>query len=252
MKLSYREKIGLLIVVCLAMIIVFIAAPIRLIKANIKDHKEEKQTVQTEYNDVKDKIAEIPKIEKNIESAYEASKGLSADFTEHRENIAISKYIEELFNKDPYIKGGKPQLEVINKLEIKDATNDEIPFFYYTPNVVLYPIVEKADTNGTLLKDTDSALYEKSVKAVFMEELEAQEIEVRKVTVPVKCAKEALMALEDELRKNETGVRLTKVNLEDYTFGAEAEKPEDKGFSEGELELTFWTMQQIQKPDFSK
>ena len=60
MKLSYREKVGLLIVVVLAVIIVFIAWPIKTIKANIKAHKEEQIAVQAQYDETQRKIAEIP------------------------------------------------------------------------------------------------------------------------------------------------------------------------------------------------
>ena len=51
MKLSYREKVGLLIVIVLTVIIVFIAWPIKTIKANIKAHKEEQATVKVEYDE---------------------------------------------------------------------------------------------------------------------------------------------------------------------------------------------------------
>ena len=85
-----------------------------------------------------------------------------------------------------------------------------------------------------------------------MNELETQEVEVRKITIPMKFTKEALLALEDELKADETGVRITGVTIEDYTFGQVSEVPEDKGYSTGEVTFKFYTMQQIQKPDFSK
>jgi hypothetical protein len=254
MKLSYREKVGLLIVIVLAVIIVFIAWPIKTIKANIKSHTEEQAKVLVVYEDTMRKIDEIPVIEGNITKVYEDSKGLSAKFAEHRENIAFSKYFEELLNKEPYTKktNGRNSLEIINKLEISDASTGEIPFYYYSPDVITYPILQAADTNGNLMETSDKVLYDKTQNALNMSTLEEQEIEVREVKIPMRFTKEALLALENELKDKETGARITSVKIDDYTFNYVTDVPEDKGFSEGEVTFAFYTMQQIQKPDFSK
>ena len=252
MKLSYREKVGLLIVVVLAVIIIFVAWPIKTIKANIKTHKEQQAAVLVEYEDTQRKIAEIPVIEGNINAVYERSKTLSKDFVAHMGNIDFDKYFESLLNKEPYKKSGKNDLEIIDKFTVEDASAGEIPFYYYVPDVITYPILEAADTNGNLLETTDKNLYDKTMNAVTMSELEAQTVEVRIIKVPMKFKKDALLALEDELKKNETGVRISGVTIDDYTFNYVTEIPEDKGYSEGTVTFTFYTMQQIQKPDFSK
>ena len=252
MKLSYREKVGLLIVIVLAVIIVFVAWPIKTIKANIKSHKEEQAAVQVEYDETQRKIAEIPVIEGNINAMYESSKGLSDKFTEHMENIEVVRYFENLLNKEPYKKSGKNDLEVTGGLTVSNAGTGTIPFYYYSPDVITYPILEAADTNNNLLETTDKALYEKTQKALAMSEFEAQTVETRVVTIPMKFKKDALLALEDELAKNETGIRISSVTIDDYTFNYITEIPEDKGYSTGSVTFEFYTMQQIQKPDFSK
>jgi len=254
MKLSYREKVGLLIVIVLAVIIIFIAWPIKTIKANIKNHKDEQAKVLAVYEDTKRKIDEIPVIEGNITKIYESSKNLSTKFAEHRDNIAFSKYFEELLNKEPYNKktNGRNSLEIINKLEISDAKTGAIPFYYYTPDVITYPILQAADTNGNLMETNDKALYEKTQNALNMSTLEEQEVEVREVKIPMRFTKEALLSLENELKDKETGVRISSVKIDDYTFNYVTDVPEEKGFSEGEVTFVFYTMQQIQKPDFSK
>ena len=252
MKLSYREKIGLLVVVVLVVIIVFIAWPIKTIRGNIKTHEAQRTEVQAVYEDTQRKIAQIPVIEGNINKIYDETKGLSEKFFGHVDNINLDKYFEGLLNKEPYVKGGKNQLEIVDKFTIDYAGDGEIPFYYYVPNVITYPILEAADTNGNLLETTDKALYDKVMNAVSMDEAEKQTVEVRTVSVPMKFTKEALLALEDELKSKETGVRISGVKIEDYTFGQVSEVPEDKGYSTGEVTFKFYTMQQIQKPDFSK
>ncbi len=252
MKLSYREKIGLLIVTVLLFVIIFIMWPIKTFKNSIKEHEAERETVQADYDEVNRKLARIPVIEGNINKMYEETKGLSDKFFAQVDNIQVDKYFEGVLNKEPYVKGGKNQIEIIDEFKINDSEAGDIPFYFYVPNIVTYPILEAADTNGNLLETTDKALYDKAMNAVALDELGNQQVEVRKVTVPMKFTKEAILALEDELKSKETGVRISGVKIEDYTFGLLAEIPEDKGFSEGEVIFDFYTMQQIQKPDFSK
>lgn len=252
MKLSYREKVGLLILVVLAVVIVFIAWPIKLARTNIKTHTAEREKIQKEYDDTQRLIAQIPTIEGNINSIYDETKGLSEKFSPHMNNIEFAKYFETLLNKEPYKKAGKNTLEITGGLKVADADTGEVPFYYYEPDMVIYPILEAADTNGNLLETTDKALYDKYVNAFEMSELDSQDVEVRTISVPMKFTKESLLALEDELKKNETGVRISSVKISDYTFAYVSEVPEDKGYSEGEVTFVFYTMQQIQKPDFSK
>lgn len=252
MKLSYREKVGLLIVVVLAVIIIFIAWPIKTIKANIKAHKEEQIAVQAQYDETQRKIAEIPVIEGNINAIYESSKGLSEKFVEHMDNIEVIHYFETLLNKEPYKKSGKNDLELTGGLQVTEAGTGTVPFYYYVPDVITYPILQAADTNGNLLETTDKELFEKTQNALAMKEFSEQTVEVRTVSVPMKFKKDALLALEDELSKNETGIRITAVTIDDYTFNYVTEIPEDKGYSNGTVTFEFFTMQQIQKPDFSK
>ena len=51
MKLSYREKIGLLVVIVLVVIIVFIAWPIKTIRTNIKNDTAKREAVQQQYDE---------------------------------------------------------------------------------------------------------------------------------------------------------------------------------------------------------
>jgi hypothetical protein len=251
MKLSYREKIGLLVLIVAAVIIIFIAWPIKSIRTNIKEHEKAYEAVKTQYDDTQRLISQIPLIESNIMEVYDASKGLHEKFTVHRDNIDISKYFEELLNKEPYKKSPQNALEITKSLSIADPVASGMEFYYYTPNVITYPILELADTNGNLMEKNDGVLYKKVVNAVNMQTLKEQTVEVRTVSVPMRFTKEALLALEDELKKNESGIRITSVTIGDYTFGYASEVPEDKGYSTGDVTFEFYTMQQIQKPEFN-
>lgn len=250
MKLSYREKIGLLIFIVAIVIIIFIAWPIKLIRANIDSHTTERDGIKVKYDETKRLIAQIPTIENNIDKVYAESEGLSKEFTVHRENFEIDKFIQGILNEGKYTDGGKNKMEINGDFTEENAVASELEFYYFVPNVVTYPILEAADTNDNLMESTDKELYDRVTNALIIEELEPQEVEIHNATINMRFTKDALFAFEDELKKLDTGIRITSVTIEDYRFGALSEIPEEVGYSEGDVTFSFYTMQQIQKPVF--
>lgn len=251
MKLSYREKIGLLIFIVAVVIIVFIAWPIKTIKANIKTHESEKEKIQVTYDDTVRLIDQIPIIEGNITRIYEESKGLSEVFTIQRENFEIDQFIQNILNKDKYMQSSKNLVFVEGEFTEENAIDGPVELYYYTPDVVVYPILEAADTNGDMIEKTDKVLYEKLTNALIMESFEEQDVELHTASVDMKFTKEGLLAFQDELKELDKGVRITSVTIDDYKFGLIDELPENIGYSTGKVTFSFYTMQQIQEPVFA-
>lgn len=252
MKLSYREKIAFLIFTVLVIIIIFVAWPIKLIRADIVTHEKQQETVQKEYDDNKSKIKEIPFINDSIKKVYDESKEYSKIFIVSKKNFQADQYLQDILNKEgAYQKDGKNLIEVTGQFKIDDAANEELEFYYYTPNVVVYPILEAADINGNLMESQDKVLYDKVQNALSIEALEAQEVEKHVVTVDVRFKKPSLMTFVDQLKELDTGVRITGVTIEDSWFGLLSEKPEEQGYSNGTITYCFYTMQQVDEPDLS-
>ncbi len=252
MKLSYREKIAFLIFMVLVIIIVFVAWPVKLIRADIKNHEKQQKTVQAEYDDNKMKIDEIKGINASIKRVYDESKEYSKIFIVPKKNFQADQYLEDILNKEgAYQKDDKNLIEVVGQFAVEDAKNDELKFYYYTPNVVVYPILEAADINGNLMESQDKVLYDKLQNALSIQALEGQEVEKHTVTVEVKFTKPSLMAFEDQLKALDTGVRITGVTIDDPWFGLLSDIPEEQGYSTGTITYCFYTMQQVDEPDLS-
>ncbi len=254
MKLSYREKWGLLIVLVVAIIVIFVAAPIKMIKEDIKSHEAAQAKVQKEYDEVQSQIAEIEPLKTAIQKIYDDSKGYSDIFVEHQENFEADQYIAKVINMDAYksVTRKLNKMEVVGQYTVNNATADELEFYCEVPDVVTYPILEAADINGNLLKTEDEKLYEKVMNAVCITELDAQEVEQHVVTVEYKFTKPALMNFLDEMSKINTGIRITDVTIDDPWFGLLEKEPEKYGYSNGTITFCFYTMQKIAPPDFSK
>lgn len=249
-QLSYREKICLLLFIVLIVIVVFIAWPIKTIKGNIKTHTAEETEVQKVFDENHRLIDQIPNIEKNITEVYDASKVFSEKFTIQRKNFEIDKYMQEVLNSNEMNNGPKHAIEVYGEFKEDESQATEIPFYYYTPNVITYPILETADTNGNLLQNTDAELDKKVNAALVMCQLENQQVEVHNASVKMKFTKDAILALADKLKDLDSGVRITSIAIDDIKFGKLADLPEDEGYSSGTVTFSFYTMQQIQQPKF--
>lgn len=254
MKLSYREKWGLLIVLVVAIIVIFVAAPIKMIKDDIESHEKAQKTVQKEYDDVNRQIAEIDTLKTSIQKIYDDSKGYSDIFIEHHDNFEADQYIAKVINVDKYQSVARKlnTMEVVGQYTVDDATDDELKFYCDVPNVVTYPILEAADINGNLLETEDKALYDRVTNAVCITELESQDIEKHVVTVEYQFTKPALMEFLDEMKDIDTGMRITNVTIDDPWFGILEKEPEKNGYSKGTITFEFYTMQKIAAPDFSK
>ncbi|MDO5560939.1 MAG: hypothetical protein Q4F95_15260 [Oscillospiraceae bacterium] len=250
-QLSYREKIILLVFVTLMVIIVFVAWPIKGIKANTKNHKQQQKDIKVVYDENNRLIDQIPDIEKNIMTVYDSSKGYSEKFTVHRKNFEIDKYIQEVLNQPELNNGTKNNIEVYGQFIEDEAVAGELGFYYYTPNVVTYPILQAADTNGDMLVKTDKALATKLANALAMCLLEPQQIEKHTATVTMRFTKESLMTFQDKIKELDTGIRISSVAIDDYSFGKNNPDPNEVGYSQGTIKFNFYTMQQIQKPVFS-
>lgn len=254
MKLSYREKIGLLVVTVVAIIVIFIAAPIKMIKQDIEEHQTKHDTVKETYDKNLRYIEEIPNIEKAIDKIYNESTGYSEIFFDHTENFEVDQYLSKVLNTAEFEKVVRElnTMEVNGTYTIEDAADEDLEFYCYKPDVVTYPILEAADINGNLMETEDKALYDKVINAVKIDELAEQKVEVHKVSVEFKFTKPALMSYIDQIKKIDPGVRITSLSIEDPWFGILSDEPKDYGYSKGNVSFCFYTMQKIAKPDFSK
>lgn len=258
LKMSYREKIVALVLIVLVIVLIFVMWPIKTLREKIKTDTANRDTIKVTYDDYNRQINEIPVIEENIKKIYSESKDLNKDFSVHRENFQIDEYVQNILNKDEYKDGDKNKMEIKSGFAQVDADAGDFDFYYYEPTVIEYPILENADTNGTLLNDTNPELFKKVENAVLMETLEGQEVEIHDCTFSAKFTKEALYKFIDDLEKDDKGVRVVGLNIGDYRFGnlnpekiaaMESTAFQDMiGYSEGSIVLEFYTMEAIQEP----
>jgi len=259
MKISYREKIVLLVVVVLTVILIFVMWPIKNLRASIKEHQATHAAVKEVYDENHRIINEIPKIEANITKIYDESKGINDTFVLHKENFEIDEYVQNILNNSDKFKGtDKNKFEVLSSFVQSEAVADTLSFYYSKPSVITYTILENADINGDLLEKNDPALYKKVNDAVIIEELEEQEVELHQGTISARFTKDSLFDFIDLLEEKETGIIVDNVTITDYHFNndqpaefyADPVNKDLEGYTDGIVALSFYTMEEIQEPVF--
>jgi len=255
LKMSYREKVVALVLIVLVIVLIAVMGPIKSLRASIKNHEAEQKTITVTYDEKKAIIDEIPDIEQNIKDLYDQSKDLNKDFAVHRENFQIDQYIQQILNKDnDYKAAGKNTFEIIDSFTQENAGDGNVEFYFYKPSVITYPILENADINGTLTKTRYPEQYAKIENALVMSNLSSQKVETHSATFSCKFTKDALFKFIDDMKKNDTGVRITNIEIKDYTFGAmnvrngQENAQENRGYSEGKITFVFYTMESIDEP----
>lgn len=233
--LSYRDKIILLVIIVIAIFLVGIFAFIRPTSDKIASNKSELATVQAEEKRIRGIIDEIPNIESNIKSEYESAKELSNGFAQRRETYDAEMFVQNLFTEN--------QVE-IQSLIAEPAAPEEIEFYYYTPNVVTYPLFEAADINGKLAEET----AEKLKASTVLSTVEVQQVEVYSLNIEFKGQKAGITALLDGIKDLDENILITNLDIDDYTFGATQTEPSMVNNTLGTMTIKFYVLEPLAEP----
>ncbi len=262
MKLNYREKLFLLVFSVIVIVIIFCAWPIRTFRQKIDSNSKVREDVLKEYKSTKNKIDEIPNLEKQIEQLYNESSEYSKIFIETKTNEEVDKYVADILNDaTEYVcknmKDNTVELYGIEK--IQDIDQDELEFSYYAPIILDYPILQAADINGNLMETEDKELYDKCMNSTKIEALQTQMVEMHKQEINLVCTKTGLLKFLDRLAEIDSGIKVNEIKVDNpqFNFRENLEQAKDnfevqRGFSKVTINITYYTMQKIAKPEFMK
>lgn len=235
--LSYRDKIILLVIIVIAIFLVGVFVFIKPTSEKISSNKMELETVKAEQERIENVIAEIPSIEENIKTEYNNAKELSNGFAQHRETYDAEISLQELFNTNAVN---------INSITAEPAAAEDIEFYYYTPNVVTYPLFEAADINGNLAEATSEKLKASTV----FSNVEVQQVEAYSLTISFNGQKEGINNLLNGIKDLGENVLVTNLTIDDYTFGEAQTDATLKGTSSGSMIVKFYVLEPLAEPSF--
>ena len=144
MKLTYRDKVILAIVLAAA---IFVGGFFGLIKPkmqSIKDNEATLETLENEKSEIERKIKRISKVEKNIEDTHKESLANTEVFLD-KEVIEEPELLDELM----YNYAEKAKVRIM-ELKVDELTTSAINYYYKPYVEVATALREVADINGTM------------------------------------------------------------------------------------------------------
>ena len=140
-------------------------------------------------------------------------------------------------------------------MQISEVSSEQLTYYYYTPNVATYSLLEAADINGKYAEAVEEAM--KADTVLTSEEKATAEVQTISVEMTVKGQKEGLMTFLDEIKGDKNAVLVSTVNVDDYKFqlpeeedGEQETLPEGEGWSTMSLVVKFYNAKAIDTPDF--
>lgn len=240
MKLTYRDRIILIGVLFVAIIAIGIFAGIRPLYKDIKENRKSLDKQQEIWTDIDKKISQIPTLKSSIETSYNDALAIAQKFTEQRDSYQIDQFIQPHIDKD--------MLTVNTGLQATEPMVENMEYYYYTPNVLTYPLAEAADLDGSLAVD----LLQKMNTTLVLSNRTVESLVSSSVTFDFKAKKADILQFIEDIKALNATILITNVTIDDYTFGKDSDIAEDVDYSTGSITVEFYSVQAPTKPNMGK
>ncbi len=228
MKLSYRDRIILLIVLVVAILLLGVFVFIKPQWEALNTNKKTLEDEQKKWSDTLLEFGRINSLREKIQKNRDNAEKISKHFADSMDATELDQFIQKNFLNSEEFKDA--DIELMNGFDVKDAGTTTMSYYYYKPSVVTYPLYERADFDGSLKK----AVKELNKEADALSARSNETVGVGTSSFTLKINKEYTDKLIDKVReyaeKNDDAMAITSVTIAEYDFNG---TPEDKA-AEGE------------------
>ncbi|HAE51911.1 MAG TPA: hypothetical protein DCG30_01475 [Ruminococcus sp.] len=241
MKLNYREKVILGILLA---VIILIAGFVGLVKPKSQDIEDDtalRETKRTEQQEVQDKIDQIEPLKKKIDATYQETNKLAEDFVPMEE-------INDTYMLDQYMREYADDSEVkILDLQLEELNSQVLKYYYFTPEVLSEDLFAASDLNG----DAQTAFDQLSAESNSLSERTEEEVVGTQYAVKVKGTREHVWAYMKAIEEIGDARIISSVKFQDYSFGELMDDTVAEGEGETEVDfiVSFYSVYEMAKPD---
>ncbi len=140
MKLTFRDKAFIMVLVIALILGGGFSMFIRPKFDEIKDAKDDYKTAQANLETVKQRVEQEKNLLTEIDTAYKTAQDLAKPFFEEMEPQQVDEYLKGILDDEGiYIDG----------MNISDFTIKGVNYYTFTPVSFTYPLYQAADINGT-------------------------------------------------------------------------------------------------------
>ena len=235
MKLSYREKIILIVfVVAITLVAGFFIVIKPAIAANAQ-YKVDLTAKQTQQAEIDKKIADAEGLKDKIIKAYNDTKDISAFFLPEMDTYQVDQYLSPYCAKNNV---------TIKSLELELATPEQATAYSYELYDVLYSLKDIADINAEVPKPVDATTQPAETTAVTAAPapISPDTLAVTNVTIGISGTVEDVLKFADDIKAINKSVIITSIS-------GDGETEEGKA-PEGEITIKIFSIKTIEEPKF--
>lgn len=254
MKLNYRDKVILAVVLAL---IVFVGGFFGLIKPKSKEIDESKATLaakEAQVTEIKNKIARIDPLTNDINDLYDDTNNKAKLFVPMEEinnPVVLDEYMQDLANENNVR---------INTVNLGQTSVGSLPYYFYTPTDIGGELRSEADFSGALQAKQNEINAESSSLSARI----AERVLATQYGVNITGTKEDIWNYVQAVADIKNAVILNSLSLTDYTFGANQEmtitnedgstttinvSAGEDGTSDAQIVITLYSVYTMTKPN---
>lgn len=234
MKFGYRDRIILMVVIVLVIFGVGIFGFIKPQRDKMKKAEQQLKTEQEGWDMQLREFDRIDPVQKKIERKYNEGSEFAEKFTDEMTDVQLDEFLRDQFiNTEDMI---EDEVKVRNAVTLNADTTNSVSYFYYTPNIVTYPLYEYADLDGSLA----DALAEKMHDADILSKRTPQTVGAGTAQLVIQMKKENLMNLLDRVdqyaKSHNDAMMIKSVTIDDFTFNKDLGEEEGAANNQPQLD----------------
>ncbi|MBR1554338.1 MAG: hypothetical protein IJ644_02970 [Oscillospiraceae bacterium] len=218
-EMSYRDKMILLIISVIIILAVGFFALIRPKYNTLVEDRIVYEDTKTEWEGIDAKLQQIPVLKEAITAEYKDSSKIAEMFVNEAFQPVNDTFdnLKANYVLDQYIQTKVDESELkVKSFDLSGISSQSLEYYYYTPDVLTYSLLESADINGDYAQKVTDLLKTSTI----LSEREQAEVMTNTLSLSVSGKKENLMTfLTKMIEEEENAARITSVSISDYTFG---------------------------------
>lgn len=252
MKFGYRDRIILMIAIIVIILGLGIFLLIKPKWEKLNNNKVERDNLKTTWDSKLIEFDRIPIRQESIQTRYEEGLDMSKKFAPEMSSIELDKFLQEKFLNNE--KFQEDEVALVDQVTISEKATAALNYYYFTPNIVTYPLYENADLDGSLA----AAAAEKLADSKLFASRSTQTVGGSNAVLVLETNREDAMSLIDAVNdyavKNNDTMMITGITMEDCNFHEDLlpKTDEDGNVIEEENETDDEKKNTEDKPGFTK
>lgn len=216
MKLNYRDKIILAVVLALAILALSYFGLIKKKSQEITDNKARLADLKSQQEEIQQKIDMIPTLKQKIQAVYDDTNNITSIFVD-RKNVEGTAILDQYMRKF----ADENKVRIV-ELEAKNPQVENIEYYYYEMDDEEKELRKAADLSGSLEADykvlsaENDALSARNVESIIRTQY----------GIKVVGTKAEIWAYLKAIKDYDEAITIDSVNIQDYSFGEDDAKKE--------------------------